>query len=630
MERAIAVILPSQVQGQYLDMEESLKREGFDVVVTASVSRERLSEAGLDCGFSEGRESAEIRASYKVLLIEKGNASRSLADFESRRANLDPAILTTSTPSVIKALFPSLATSPSLETQSSSSLSDAFSDKTPTKHFPLSNLALNAKIAPSPTLTRNLSPKIAQALEQLENPHASPSSQIDNRERRVFTESSKERKDQVEEDGLQDQQVEGDSRQAEHPSTIDEACSVSSKEILQDDTARPTSSTSLSVSATSATSSTSFKARPAPLPPTAQPRMTKAAALRLGVAVVPPTPRASTKRQSISTSERAALDRLTRRQSVQLPSTTPVPTKPVEVRMSKAAMLRMGIPIPVPEASTRSRQSTANSLAESDISSKSTERRASVSSSLKSLREPSITPRSTKSSSLRTGSTSGVTSSASRTRPLAILEDQEPTKMATPSSSAAPKRRHSVQVESTRPSAIEVRMSRASMLRNGQTVASSSSATSRSNVSNVNFDGVPGHKRRESIAVPSMHQAPLHSPRPNRASLLRQKSDAIAPPPSARRPSSAVSSTALSVSHARTPSTFTSSTAPRLNRAAELRQKALQASGGKEQVPATPKRGGGTIGGMRVRESKETIVRSADKTPRPKSAMSDLSNGSRV
>ncbi|GAA5947397.1 hypothetical protein JCM3765_001657 [Sporobolomyces pararoseus] len=612
-------------------MEEDLKREGFDVVGTASVSLEQLSEAGLDLGVSEVGASTEGKANCTMLLVEKEDALRSLENFKSRsktsRDKNYPRLITAASPSLIESHFPSLAISSPQETISSTLPSDAVSDKTPTKLFPLSNFAFDVKTSPSPTLPRNLSPKIAQALEQLETQRGPTSSQVYPRERRVFEESTK--KAEEEEDEVKGRKVEGVSRQAEQTLPISEGfCPISSKEILPEGATRPESSTGLSVSATSAASSTSFKARPAP-PPTIQPRMTKAAALRLGVAVPPLTPRASTKRQSISTSERAALDRLTRRQSVQLPPSTAVSTKPVEVRMSKAAMLRMGVPLPTTtEGGRRSRQSTAGSFAGSDVSSTSTERRASVSSSLKSLREPAIAPRSTKSSSLRTGSTTERTSSTSGRGPLAILEDEEPTKMAPPSSHPAPKRRHSVQVQSTMHPAVEVRMSRASMLRNGQTVAPSSSSTSRSRISNVNFDGVPGHKRRESIAVPSMHQAPLHTPRPNRASLLRQKSDTIAPSSSARRTPSAISSSVSSSSHARLPST--SSTGPRLNRAAELRQKTFQAAGGKEQVPATPKRREGIFGGTRAEGSRKNIVGSAEKTPRPKSAMSDLSNGSRV
>jgi len=214
--------------------------------------------------------------------------------------------------------------------------------------------------------------------------------------------------------------------------------------------------------------------------------MTKSSALRLSGALPPPTPRASVKRQSISTSERAALDRLTRRQSVQLP---PIAASPkVEVRMSKAAMLRMGVTLPPPMENTkRTRQSTSTSADGSDASS----RRMSVSSSLKSLREPTIAPRTTKSSALRIGSSTASSSATARHRPLTILNDDDSGNVNPSADSASHKRRHSVQVQSTRPPAIEPRMSRASMLRTGQSAcaAPSSSSSTRTGLSNVNFDG---------------------------------------------------------------------------------------------------------------------------------------------
>ena len=45
------------------------------------------------------------------------------------------------------------------------------------------------------------------------------------------------------------------------------------------------------------------------------------------------------------------------------------------------------------------------------------------------------------------------------------------------------------------------------------------------------FEGVPGHKRRETIAVASV-QAPTVAPRTNKSAELRAKKDGAAPPPS--------------------------------------------------------------------------------------------------
>lgn len=289
----------------------------------------------------------------------------------------------------ITELFPaieeSLATCPS-----SAQTSEAFvDDRTPTKPFPLSNLALAAESA---SAGRELSPKIARALEQLERRDSASTVSDVKRQREVFESTLEE----------------------------EEGEASASEEII-DRTPRRPSSVALSASTTSATSISSFKARPAPPLPTAEPRLTKSAALRLGVALPASTPRASTKRQSISTSERAALDRLTRRQSVQLPPAPPA--KPVEVRMSKAAMLRIGMPVPDKESNRRSRQSTATSL---DEALPPANRRLSVSSSLKSLREPTIAPRSTKSSALRTGKLDDSRSTnTARTRGVNILRDDQ-------------------------------------------------------------------------------------------------------------------------------------------------------------------------------------------------------------
>ena len=449
---------------------------------------------------------------------------------------------------IIELLFPSLndanGPEPAALDSVPTTLSQLSIETLKTKPFALSNLAWAAETSPSSPSNRNLSPKIAQALEKLEatTRNSEELSSMDGVRvrRRTFEKTDDEA--ELEEDRSIDDF--GDNRPLSTSPTpaipLDELLSnVPSTERL-----RPSSSSAFSTSlssTTSASSSTSFKARPAPPPPTAQPRMTKSAALRMGIPLPPTTPRAKSsssietlsslssaaprvvptpkslaapsvtprmtkssalrtgqalptnqtprpaKRQSISTSERAALDRLTRRQSVHLP-TPAVPPIPVEVRMSKAAMLRMGIPNPETSPRSHSRQSSTNSFASSSETTSVTkhERRASVSASLKSLREPAVVPRSTKSSSLRTGIANNSPTKARRGS-IAILGDaEEGEQRSTFEGIPGHKRRESIQVESTRRPAVEVRMSRASMLRNGQAVAA---PVARTGSSTVNFDG---------------------------------------------------------------------------------------------------------------------------------------------
>ncbi|GAA5904065.1 uncharacterized protein JCM6883_002071 [Sporobolomyces salmoneus] len=606
MERTFAVLLASEAKSyQTQAVEAALKEERFGVLAGESISSEELAEVGL---LEDDNEQTDENV---IWILEREDAVKTLNGLNSQPSLLSTfKLLTAPTASsaemIIDSLFPSLAAASNPDP-----ISPSLGEPTPTKPFPLSNLALTGELSPSPTSSsRNLPSKIAQALEQLESNHGSPTTPT---ARRTFEATQ-------EEEATQDEEATQEAPEREGEEADDIAANLEgnpSNASLAESVARPPSSTALSVSTTSATSASSFKARAMPPPPTAQPRLTKSAALRLGVSLPSSTPRASTKRQSISTSERAALDRLTRRQSVPLPPPSSSTAKTVEVRMSKAAMLRMGVPLPATtdKNSSRSRQSSSTSLERTD----KPDRRLSISTSLKSLREPTIAPRSTKSSSLRTGtSTDAATKPTARARSqaVAILGDDAVDSGPTPS---AHKRRQSVHLQSTRPPAVEVRMSRASMLRNGQTVPASSTSHAKSGVSDVKFDGVPGHKRRESVTVPSLHQAPQHTPRPNRASLLRQKSDSATESP---RPASSTSSSQTRT-HSRAPSTFSST--PRLNRAAELRQKALQVAAGKEQVPTTVK-----VEGGRTRELSAKGSGVGSKTPRPASAMSDLSNGSRV
>ncbi|GAA5913956.1 hypothetical protein JCM5296_004490 [Sporobolomyces johnsonii] len=584
------------------------------------------------------------------------------------------------------------------------------------KPFALSNLAWEAPTSTSsPFSTRTLSPSIEKALEELEareerrrasngtsnrsSGSTSSTPRVESRgsgsriasnlsegeftdeeeevqERRVFTTHSREPTEEYDvyppedtatyevEDGLDGEEVTG----LEESDMVarEGAPSISASESSPSLSPPPLKSVSSSISSTSTKSSTpasatSFRARPAPAAPSAQPRMTKAAALRLGIPLPPTTPRQRSsssvettsslasatpravpaprslaapsiaprstkssalragqdaassnaqtprpvKRQSISTSERAAMDRLTRRHSVQVPSLTAEPT--VAVRMSKTALLRAGMELPPTTPKARSRQSSVASFSSTssaaasdavlDDAAAKKARRATVSASLKSLREPAVAPRSTKASALRSG-TPIESPSMSRGRSLGTLEDLvEEMQSSRPSGfEGIPghKRRESIQVKATLPPKVEVRMSRAARLRNGDAVESP--VMRRTQTEPVSFEGVPGHKRRESVPVASLSKPPSVTPRLNRAVLLRQGSSdsTIVSPLVTRRPASALASlpprapsavsSRSSAVAAPTRSPKKPSIAPRLNKAAELRATKKSAAE-KEQAP---------------------------------------------
>ncbi|KZT09119.1 uncharacterized protein LAESUDRAFT_647207 [Laetiporus sulphureus 93-53] len=101
------------------------------------------------------------------------------------------------------------------------------------------------------------------------------------------------------------------------------------------------------------------------------------------------------------------------------------------------------------------------------------------------------------------------------------------------------KRRETITVASTAPPAIAPRMTRAASLRLGITPPEKTRKSLPAYIGNGGdgqgekkdpFEGVPGHKRRESIPVAST-KPPTMSPRTNRSATLRQMKES-APPPS--------------------------------------------------------------------------------------------------
>ncbi|KAH8104595.1 hypothetical protein BXZ70DRAFT_921618 [Cristinia sonorae] len=94
------------------------------------------------------------------------------------------------------------------------------------------------------------------------------------------------------------------------------------------------------------------------------------------------------------------------------------------------------------------------------------------------------------------------------------------------------KRQEVIPVASTAPPVVAPRMSRAASLRMGQKVPPKPSRPSTAGAADpkATFEGVPGHKRRESIAVAST-KPPTVAPRSNRSASLRVQKE-VAPPTS--------------------------------------------------------------------------------------------------
>jgi Nucleoside diphosphate kinase len=145
--------------------------------------------------------------------------------------------------------------------------------------------------------------------------------------------------------------------------------------------------------------------------------------------------------------------------------------------------------------------------------------------------KPDIVPRTTRAANLRAGIPTEKTSSS----PRAPLTKEAIAR--TFANVPGHKRAESIVVASTAPPVIAPRMTRAASFRLGQqpppkpirTPASSSSARP-SSVNPAVFEGVPGHKRRESITVAST-KAPTMAPRSNRSATLRLQKE-TAPPSS--------------------------------------------------------------------------------------------------
>ncbi len=145
------------------------------------------------------------------------------------------------------------------------------------------------------------------------------------------------------------------------------------------------------------------------------------------------------------------------------------------------------------------------------------------------ISKPDIVPRTTKSAALRAGvqveqkgRTSGPRSPISKDR-LAQTFANVP----------GHKRSSTIAVASTAPPVVAPRMTKAASLRLGQTpVAPPVRKRAVTNEEKkATFDGVPGHKRRETISVASV-KAPTVAPRLNKSAALRVQKELQVPPSS--------------------------------------------------------------------------------------------------
>ncbi|KAG8754369.1 hypothetical protein FRC12_011208 [Ceratobasidium sp. 428] len=156
---------------------------------------------------------------------------------------------------------------------------------------------------------------------------------------------------------------------------------------------------------------------------------------------------------------------------------------------------------------------------------------------------PSIVPRTTRSADLRAGGAAAAAAAVSPPRQRQSQEERERTFEGVPGH----KRRESISVASTAPPAIAPRVNRSAQLRAQKLAEGADLKASRrqsmidfpvakreqlspeelEEKNRATFEGIPGHKRRESITVAST-APPVVAPRVNRSSMLRAQKMAAA------------------------------------------------------------------------------------------------------
>ncbi|KAL1679113.1 hypothetical protein EV122DRAFT_210512 [Schizophyllum commune] len=253
-------------------------------------------------------------------------------------------------------------------------------------------------------------------------------------------------------------------------------------------------------------------------------------------------------------------------------------------------------------------------------------RRTSISSGTKQFRarglppthdKPDIVPRMSRAAALR----AGIAVDKVDTRPRAPLSKERLAQ--TFENVPGHKRSSTIHVASTAAPAVAPRMTKAAALRLGIKLPEKEKPVERRPAVEENrrktFDGVPGHKRRETINVASTG-TPTVAPRLNRSAMLRaQKKEGGAAPPSSfsfRSPSTSVS---------RAPSRSSSQNSMR----------PPSAQGGARPLSATPRAGGltrsasmssrPTASGMELSRSTSSAVSSPPTPAKPKPRPSSIS-----
>ncbi|TFY65662.1 hypothetical protein EVG20_g5427 [Dentipellis fragilis] len=253
---------------------------------------------------------------------------------------------------------------------------------------------------------------------------------------------------------------------------------------------------------------------------------------------------------------------------------------------------------------------------------------------------PSIAPRTTHAADLRAGILSDKSDRERGPRVAPTREEMKQIFMDVPGH----KRSETIAVASTAPPVVAPRMTRAASLRLGQKPAPSPRRpkTADVNADKATFDGVPGHKRRESIAVAST-KAPTVAPRLNKSAALRQTKDA-APPSSfmfrgpstqrhptlsrsssqtqlSSRPPSAQSVTSPSSTSRRTPSRTASNPPPRPASSAGRSTRPPSSAAAASPTPAKPRPRPTSLQApaMAPRQNKSAMLRAAKMAGTPTS-----------
>uniref|UniRef100_V5ESY2 Uncharacterized protein n=1 Tax=Kalmanozyma brasiliensis (strain GHG001) TaxID=1365824 RepID=V5ESY2_KALBG len=275
-----------------------------------------------------------------------------------------------------------------------------------------------------------------------------------------------------------------------------------------------------------------FKARAIPSAvtskPSIEPRLSKAAALRMGVQL-PASQNSPARSRVASTSKDASnvgISGVTKRAA---PPPVSLKAPSIAPRLNKVALARQDprlSPATLSPPPAKAHRPTQRQRKPVDFSSTPGHKRLSLAGTVASTAPPTIAPRLNKAALARqTGSVPTATAAPSAHRPVdfSTTPGHKRLSLTTPRS-----------IASIAPPAIAPRQNRASMSRL-QTQQPAQSARSTAPPSSfrparpTDFTSTPGHKRASlSLSIPSL-AAPSVAPRPNRASLARTRPTASSP-----------------------------------------------------------------------------------------------------